>query len=74
MTATCYGCRHLAGKLETSRSGVHVCVRTVPHQEVGRWGPGEHEDLRPLEEGCKVGGYRVKLSDDPVAIIDRERE
>lgn len=78
MTTACYGCRHLAGKLETSRCGVHVCVRTYPHQEVGRWGPGNHEDPRPLEEECFVGGYVVALPDDPVvkrkpAQIDPER-
>lgn len=64
----------LAGKLETAMSGVMVCVRSYPHATVGRWGPGEHEDPRPLEEGCYTGpGYVFRLPDDPVAVIDRER-
>lgn len=77
--STCLGCRHLAGKPETALSGVHVCVRTYPHQEVGRWGPGEHEDPRPVDPSgnCYVGGYVFKLPDDPVVkrrpVIDRER-
>ncbi len=73
MLATCYGCRHLAGKLETDRSGVHVCVRTYPHQEVGRWGPEIHEDPRRLEPDCYTGGYRVRLPDNPIEPIVKRK-
>lgn len=73
MPNTCYGCRHLAGKPETSMSGTHVCVRTYPHLEVGRWGPGQHEDPRPLESGCFVGGYVVALPDDPIEPIVKRK-